>query len=206
MKQKEKVHLNYFQMIFRKEFNKLGESFIESKLGFYQLKALTRFTDIYASFPYHKKRIELYDMALVCMGKIYCELTNTIVEHPEMNTFDYIEQILGTIANASYPNEILSNQKVFYQESFLWSLEMICKDYFLFLEKGDIILSSKEDEGKEKQFQITLNAYNDITDCEAINMNMKESAETFLHVLKLEKNNQIGPIPKVVYKYSKSIY
>ena len=208
MEAKEKVHLNYFQMLFRKEFNKLGESFIEVNLDFYQLEKLTRYTDIYASFPYNKKRIELYNMALACMGEIYCKLTNTEIKHPETwNPFVYIEQILGTITNAIYPREIPKNKKVSYQESFLWSLKSIWKDYFWFLEKGDITLSSSEEEEKENKYlEITLNNHNKMIECEAINMDMKESAETLLRVLKLEKENQQGPIQNVTYKYTKKIY
>lgn len=206
--EQKKVHLNYFQMLFRKEFNKLGESFIETKFGFYQLSALTRRTDIYASFPYTKKRIEFYNVALAQMGEIYCKLTNTEIEHPEVwNPFGYIEQILGTISDAIYPGEIPDNKKVSYQESFVWSLEMICAEYFWYLKKGNITLSSSSDEeDKKERLEVTLNTYNEMTECRAVNMDMKESAQTLLRVLKLEKENQQGPVQNVTYKYTKNIY
>lgn len=207
MEQNKKVHLNYFQMIFRREFNILGESFIVKKFGFIVLNELIRNSDVYATFPFYKKRIELYNTALVLMGKEYCKLTKTEIEHPELwNTFSYIEQILKTISDVIYPKEIPNNKKVSYQESFLWALEMICKDYFFFLENGDITLSSSEDKQiEEKYLKVVLNADNKMVECEAINMDMLESSETLLHILKLEKDGKIGPVPNVNYIYRKDI-
>jgi len=203
----EKVRFDYFFQCFRKAFNGLGENSIEKHFGRDAMAKLTRDYDIYAIFPLGEKRIELFDFALVLMGSEYCKLTNTEIEPKIGEPFVYIEEILGTISKPIYPSKLPDNKKVSYQESFLYSLEMICKDYFLFLEKGKVTLSSSlNPEFHDKYLQITLDAYNQMIECEAVNMDMTESTETLLRVLKLEKENKIGPVENVVHRFRKDVY
>ncbi len=94
-----------------------------------------------------------------------------------------------------------------YTVSFLQSLDFVMQDYFNALKRGDITLRASQDpEIQGKYLQITLDAYNQMIECEAVNMDMTESTETLLRVLKLEKENKIGPVENVVHRFRKDVY
>ena len=84
------------------------------------------------------------------------------------------------------------------------SLQYIFQDYFAALKRGAPILFSSE-EDINPSFQVTLDSNYQMTQFEAINMDLVEQNKIILRILTLEKNNQIGPVPNVEYIYRKDI-
>lgn len=123
----------------------------------------------------------------------YISLSNTPIEVIPNDAFELLQMILDMITENSY------------QESFLQSVQFICRDYLEILGKGSPILFSSEDKDKESTFLITLDSKNKLNQFEAINMTLLEQTKTMVNICTMETNKELGPIPKVLYRIRKDI-
>lgn len=64
---------------------------------------------------------------------------------------------------------------------------------------------SSEDSYSLSSFQITLDSSNLIIGFDATNMNLLEQAKIMSKIVSMESSQQIGPIPKVLYRIRKDI-
>lgn len=191
--QKDKIKFNYFYIMFqdivRKEIvelekNKIGDTAYD----------LSEIFDFYSNNQITKEeKLNLYNKGLFEVCSNYVSLSNSIIDVYPNNSLEFVDLILDTIHENPY------------KESFLISLQFIYNDYFGTLRKGIPTLMSSETEKEDSYFQITFDSRYKLNEFESVNMDMVEQNKIITNLLKLELNNQIGPVNKVKYYYRKDI-
>ena len=191
--EKDKIKFNYFYIMFqdivRKEIvelekNKIGDTAYDLSeiFDFYSNNQLTK-----------EEKLNLYNKGLFEVCSNYVSLSNSIIDVYPNNSLEFVDLILDTIHENPY------------EESFLMSLQFIYNDYFGALGKGIPTLMSSEIEKEDSYFQITFDSPYKLNEFESVNMDMVEQNKIITNLLKLELNNQIGPVNKVKYYYRKDI-
>lgn len=187
----EEIEHNYFYLNFRREYLNILKEVQRNKIQDNEYE-----NEWYESFimyvPTKEEQISIFDKGLfeTCINYISLSKSNIIVL--PNNSIELLDLILENI------------QCNPYQKSFLMSLQYIFQDYFAALKRGAPILFSSE-EDINPSFQVTLDSNYQMTQFEAINMDLVEQNKIILRILTLEKNNQIGPVPNVEYIYRKDI-
>lgn len=87
-----------------------------------------------------------------------------------------------------------------YQQSFLFSIDLICADYLEMIGAGRPVLSSSNKKSDEKYCEVTLNKENKIMDLTTINLNPLEETKIIVKMCMLIKNKEQGPLPLVKYR------
>lgn len=193
----EEIHFRYFYDMFQEEFRKKVYIIKQTRIGNNDPEEeLDNLFDIYwTNSITEEEKISLYDEVLFEVCANYVSLSNLDINVYPKHSFEFLEMILKERKWSPYT------------VSFLQSLDFVMQDYFNALKRGDITLRASQDpEIQGKYLQITLDAYNQMIECEAVNMDMTESTETLLRVLKLEKENKIGPVENVVHRFRKDVY
>lgn len=191
--QNNKIKHNYFYTMFQDivrneiielERNRIGETAYN----------LSEIFDFYTNNKISKEdKINLYNKSLFDVCTNYVSLSNSSIDIYPNDSLEFIELILGNIHDNPY------------KESFLMSLQFIYNDYLGTLGKGIPTLISSESDNENSYFKITLNSRYKLNEFEAVNMDMLEEDEIITNILKLELNNQIGPVNKVKYIIRKDI-
>ena len=190
-----KVPFNYFYITCQKKYKLILFENMRSKLQNNTNKDLDYFEIQFQKF-YHmtlEEKVSMMKKAIWETCVEYISLSNTPIEVIPNDAFELLQMILDMITENSY------------QESFLQSVQFICRDYLEILGKGSPILFSSEDKDKESTFLITLDSKNKLNQFEAINMTLLEQTKTMVNICTMETNKELGPIPKVLYRIRKDI-
>lgn len=154
-------------------------------------------SEIFDFYTYNQiskeEKLELYNKGLFEICSNYVSLSDYLIDVHANNSLEFVDLILETIHENPY------------KESFLMSLEFIYRDYLETLGKGFPILMSYETEKEDSYFKITLNSQYKLNQFESVNMDILQEDKIITNILKLELNNQIGPINKVKYIIRKDI-
>lgn len=185
----EKIKLDYFYNLFRKDYEKSAVDYLYSKNN---EEVFDEVSIYYSNLISREERIRFFDESLLYVCKCYIALSKSSVE-----AIGKAFETVSFILNAMEENE--------YQKSFLFSLMSILNEYLICLDKGRAILSSTKGAGN-KEYRIILDSDRKIREMNDRNMSQLEATQTMLRVLTLERNGGIGPIPNVVYKYDKNMY
>lgn len=185
------VPFNYFYNIFQNEFRRLSLEKERMRIG-NTADQLSDIFDFYTSLAMSKEeKISIYNQILYDICINYVSISNSSIYVFPKEPLELIDLIL---------NKIHENP---YRESFLMSLQFIYQDYFNCLGKGSPTLMSSNDSSENQSFQITLDYCNKISEFDSTNMDLVEQDKTMNKILFMELNNQVGPIPKVLYRIRK---
>ena len=145
-----KIPFNYFYFSCQKKYKLILFENMQSKLQNNTNKDLDYFEIQFQMF-YHttlEEKVSMMKKAIWETCVEYISLSNTPIEVIPNDAFELLQMILDMITENSY------------QESFLQSVQFICRDYLEILGKGSPILFSSEDKDKESTFLITLDSKN----------------------------------------------
>jgi len=182
----KQVPFNYFYLIFQEKFRKKVFEFELNKIGDCA-NIINEIFDIdVATDISNNECINIYDEILheVCCD--YIALSNSSIDIFPSDSFEFVNLVLDTIEENPY------------KDSFLLSFKFIYQEYFISLGHGYPILMSCEDDTVQPSLKVTLNRQHQITQFESTNMNMIEQDKLLTKLLVMEKQHQIGPIPKVL--------
>ncbi len=189
-----KIPFNYFYFSCQKKYKLILFENMQSKLQNNTNKDLDYFEIQFQMF-YHttlEEKVSMMKKAIWETCVEYISLSNTPIVIPN-DAFKLLQMILDIITKNSY------------QESFLQSVQFICRDYLEILGKGSPILFSSEDKDKASTFLIVLDSKNKLNQFEVINMPLLEQTKTMVNICSMETNKELGPIPKVLYRIRKDI-
>ncbi len=187
----EKIEHNYFYLSFRREYLNILKEAQRNKIQ--DKEQENEWYDSFTMYvPTKEEQISIFDKCLFEICIHYISLSNSNIIVLPNHSMELLNLIL---------EEMQFNP---YQESFLMSLQYIFQDYFAALKRGAPLLVLNE-EDINPSFQVTLDSNYQMTQFEAINMNLVEQNKVILRILTLEKNNQMGPVPNVEYIYRKDI-
>ena len=181
----KQIPFNYFYIMFQEQFRKKVFEFELNKIGD-SANIINEIFDINVATDIpNNERINIYNEILheVCCN--YVALSNSSIDIFPSDSFQFVDLILENIHD---------NQ---YKDSFLLSLQFIYQEYFISLGHGYPILMSCENDNVESLLNVTLNRYHQITQFESTNMNFIEQDKLLTKILIMEKEKQLGPIPKV---------
>lgn len=187
----QNISFRYFYDLFQEEFCKRINILKENRIG--------EEDELDSCFPYftnivsNEERLSIYDEILYEVCASYITLSGFDLTIYPKTSFEFVSLLL---------NEIPVNP---YYNSFLLSFQFIIQDYLECLGRGRPVLFSSQEEGVLPNLQITFDRRNQLTQFDAINLDLLEEDKILLKVLTLEKNNQIGPIQNVSYRYRKDI-
>lgn len=190
-----KIPFNYFYFTCQKKYKLILFENMRSKLPNNTNKDLDYFEIQFQMF-YHmtlEEKVSMMKKAIWETCVEYISLSNTPIEVISNDAFKLLQMILDIITKNSY------------QESFLQSVQFICRDYLEILGKGSPILFSSEDKDKASTFLIVLDSKNKLNQFEVINMPLLEQTKTMVNICTMETNKELGPIPKVLYRIRKDI-
>ena len=184
--QETKIPFNYFYIMFQEQFRKKVFEFELNKLGdsaniINEIFNIGVVTDI----P-NNECINIYNEILheVCCN--YVTLSNSSIDVLPSDSFEFIDLILENIHDNPY------------KDSFLISLQFIYQEYFVSLGHEYPVLMSCENNDIDSSLKVTLNKEHKITQFESTNMDFIEQDKLLTKILIMEKENQVGPIPKVL--------
>ena len=185
------ILFNYFYRIFQDKFqikmleiNKKRISTGDDELDIFD----------YFTMPITKEEnLSIYNEVLFDICSDYVDLSESSIDVFPKDTLEFVDLILNTIHENPY------------KESFLFSLQFIYQAYFECLEVGRPLLVYSTDEASIPYLQVTLDSRYKIMDFSAVNLDMLEQNKIITKLLSMEISNQVGPIPKVVYRIRKDI-
>lgn len=180
----KKVPFNYFYVMFQDEFHKKVLEFERNKIG-NSAEILNDIFNLSTDISINEK-LNIYDQILYEICCNYISLSDAPINVLPSNSLEFVDLILDTM------------HKNPYKDSFLLSLQFIYQEYFIALGHGYPILMSCEDAAVQTSLKVTLNRQHQITQFESTNMDMIEQDKIMTKILIMEKNKQIGPIPKVL--------
>lgn len=182
----KQIPFNYFYQMFQEKFRKKVFEFELNKIGDCA-NAINEIFDIdVATDISNNECINIYDEILYEICCDYMTLSNSSIDIFPSNSFEFVNLILDTIEENPY------------KDSFLLSLQFIYQDYFDCLGKGRPMLMSSDNSRSISSLQITLDSHYKIVNFDATNMDMIEQNKIMTKILVMEKQQQIGPIPKVL--------
>lgn len=188
-----KPKFNYFYQMFINELHKnileINQTRIKETNG-----EPSDIFDIYSTINMSKEeQLSIYNKTLFNVCSNYVTLSNASIYIFPADFLEFVYLILDTIHENPY------------KESFLLSLQFIYQDYFSCLEKGRPILISCEDAESLSSFQVNLDSRYQIMNFETNNMNLLEQDKIMTKIIAMEKENKLGPIPKVLLRVRKDI-
>jgi len=188
----QEIPFNYFYRMFQ-EINR-------EKIKQYLIEQNNYDEELYNCFDIYnapeigkKKQIEFLEESLFDICATYIPVSKSPLTIYPNNPYEFVSLILDTM------------EKNPYRKSFLESIQFIYQDLFRTLEKGTLMLFSSREASKPKEFLVTLDKKFQITEFEAINMNLKEQAITMNKLLLQMKKGELGPLPLVRTRYRKDI-
>ena len=87
-----------------------------------------------------------------------------------------------------------------YQQSFLFSIQIICADYLEIIDAGRPIIGSVTSELDDQFMEIVLDRKNKILDIEYTNLNLLEQTKMIVKLCTFLNSKQQGPLPLVRYR------
>lgn len=190
----EEVEFNYFHRMFRQEYQKILSDNMKNKIAVeedeMEQELFLMFPDQYST---KEEKLDAYDRSLFHVCTNYISLSNSNMDVFPNNPFEFVVDIL---------EEIEYNP---YKYSFLTSLQFIYQEYLHCLEVGSPILGCSGEDSLESYMKITLDSRYQISQFDCINMDLLEQTKTMTEFVIMQKNKQIGPLPKVKYHYRKDI-
>ena len=87
-----------------------------------------------------------------------------------------------------------------YQQSFLFSIQLICADYLEIIDAGRPIIGSVTSELDDQFMEIVLDRKNKILDIEYTNLNLLEQTKMIVKLCTFLNSKQQGPLPLVRYR------
>ena len=143
-----------------------------------------------------KEKLMACDKSLYYVCTYYMILSDSEIKVLPKDSFELLECIL---------EELEKRNDSEYKNSFLFSLEFIYQKYLEILNVGSPILSSEENDNKEKFLKVTLDSKYKIMGFESVNMDLLEQVKIMNKLVVMEYNHQIGPQQKVKFLYRKDI-
>lgn len=190
----EEVEFNYFYQMFREENRRILLNSLKDKISSEEVEIEQEFFLMFPNqYSTEKEKLNAYDRSLFHVCTNYISLSNSNIDVFPNNPFEFVVGIL---------DEIEYNP---YKYSFLMSLQFIYQEYLHCLEVGSPILGSSGKDSLESYMEITLDSRYQILQFDCINRNLLEQTKTMTEFVIMQKNKQIGPLPKVKYKYRKDI-
>lgn len=192
-KLKKEIPFDYFYRMFQSQCReKILE--IEQKRIAEHTQELSEIFDFYYTTSITQEDcLPIYNQVLFDICTDYITLSDSDINILPTDPLELVDLILDTMHDNPY------------QESFLQSLQFIYKDYLNCLGKGSPILMSTKDISSSPFLKVTLDSRYQITQFDAINMDLLEEDKTMTKIVSMEKNHQIGPIPKVLIHFRKDI-
>ena len=193
-KLQEEIKFNYFHQMFRKENQEEFWNIIKNKIP---LEEDEWEQELMLMFPEHyfnkKEKLEVYDRSLFHVCENYISLSNSKMDVFPNKTFEFVLNIL---------DEIEYNPCMY---SFLMSLQFIYQEYLNTLEVGCPSLSQHMEDIQESYMEIMIDSRYQILQFDCINMNLFNQIKTMTKFVMMQKNQELGPPPKVKYRYRKDI-
>lgn len=189
----EEVEFNYFYNCFIKMFHKEYKNEYRKNIKYMETELMLMLS---AQYFTKEKILEIYDKCLYDICTNYLSLSNSKMYVLANSPFELIVDILNEIEKNSYNP---------YRESLLTSLQFIYQNYLECLEVGIPILFQSENNQQESYMEITVDSNYRLSQFDFLNMSLLEQTKTMTHLVMMEKNKQIGPLPKVKYYYRKDI-
>ncbi len=191
----EKVDFNYFYLMFLQKFQEYLFLNTKNKISIKDLEEESLFllSNYYSS---SKEKLMACDKSLYYVCTYYMTLSDSEIKVLPKDSFELLECIL---------EELEKRNDSEYKNSFLFSLEFIYQKYLEILNVGSPILSSEENDNKEKFLKVTLDLKYKIMGFESVNMDLLEQVKIMNKLVVMEYNHQIGPQQKVKFLYRKDI-
>lgn len=191
-----KVDFNYFYLMFLQKFQEYLFLNTKNKISIKDLEeeeSLFFLSNYYSS---SKEKLMACDKSLYYVCTYYMTLSDSEIKVLPKDSFELLECIL---------EELEKRNDREYKNSFLFSLEFIYQKYLEILNVGSPILSSEENDNKEKFLKVTLDLKYKIMGFESVNMDLLEQVKIMNKLVVMEYNHQIGPQQKVKFLYRKDI-
>ena len=190
-----KVDFNYFYLMFLQKFQEYLFLNTKNKISIKDLEeeSLSLLSNYYSS---SKEKLMACDKSLYYVCTYYMILSDSEIKVLPKDSFELLECIL---------EELEKRNDSEYKNSFLFSLEFIYQKYLEILNVGSPILSSEENDNKEKFLKVTLDSKYKIMGFESVNMDLLEQVKIMNKLVVMEYNHQIGPQQKVKFLYRKDI-
>lgn len=191
-----KVDFNYFYLMFLQKFQEYLFLNTKNKISIKdseEEESLFFLSNYYSS---SKEKLMACDKSLYYVCTYYMTLSDSEIKVLPKDSFELLECIL---------EELEKRNDREYKNSFLFSLEFIYQKYLEILNVGSPILSSEENDNKEKLLKVTLDSKYKIMGFESVNMDLLEQVKIMNKLVVMEYNHQIGPQQKVKFLYRKDI-
>lgn len=190
-----KVDFNYFYLMFLQKFQEYLFFNTKNKISIKDLEEESLFllSNYYSS---SKEKLMACDKSLYYVCTYYMILSDSEIKVLPKDSFELLECIL---------EELEKRNDLEYKNSFLFSLEFIYRKYLEILNVGSPILSSEENDNKEKFIKVTLDSKYKIMGFESVNLDLLEQVKIMNKLVVMEYNHQIGPQQKVKFLYRKDI-
>lgn len=185
------IIFNYFYQLFTQ---KLNQKMLEIKnKRIYENNDEVDMFDLLFTPITKEEKLTIYNEALFDICSDYVTLSGSCIDVYPKNILEFVDLILNTIHENPY------------KESFLFSLQFIYQAYFECLEVGYPTLMYSADDNSIPYLKVTLDSRYQIMDFDAVNLDTLEQNKLVTKFLMMEMNNQIGPIPQIVYHLRKDI-
>lgn len=191
-----KVDFNYFYLMFLQKFQEYLFLNTKNKISIKdseEEESLFFLSNYYSS---SKEKLMACDKSLYYVCTYYMTLSDSEIKVLPKDSFELLECIL---------EELEKRNDREYKNSFLFSLEFIYQKYLEILNVGSPILSSEENDNKEKFLKVTLDSKYKIMGFESVNMDLLEQVKIMNKLVVMEYTHQIGPQQKVKFLYRKDI-
>ena len=187
------IPFSYFYGMFQEQFRKNVWQQERRKIG-ETADELDDMIDFFLAIDMStEEQLALYDQSFMEVCTNYVSTTDAPIDVIPTDPFEFTDLILDTM------------QENVYKESFLFSLQFIYQNYLECLGKGSPTLMECEDNESISHLQITLDSHYQIVQFESVNMDLLEQDKLMTKVVSMEKNQQLGPYPKVLLKARKDI-
>lgn len=195
----EEIEHNYFDIMFRREYERILKENMQKKIVELDDECEKELSLI---FPYasstQDEKLEAFNNSLYYVCENYISLSNSKMEVFPSDSFEFVFNILDEIRENPLRDTL-------YKYSFLSSLQFIYQNYLSCLDVGTPVLWSSDSDLQESYMEITFDSQNKIAKFDCVNMSLLEQTKTMTDFVVMQKNRQIGPLPKVKYYYRKDI-